>query len=156
MPYSVCSHPISRPKKLICSTSTFDKETMRNHAMSRSALNEGHGTQLALNDGTQLALNGAYRSFIGGRGDCRQRPAFMWLFRPCEAKLSGIFLLLHIDEKTGRGIPVNSSKYGDGTFDFYDNDITVIIPFRFINEVGNKVGNKTDTKMTPNRKKILS
>ena len=51
---------------------------------------------------------------------------------------------------------MNSSKYGDGTFDFYDNDITVIIPFRFINEVGNKVGNKTDVKMTPNRKKILS
>lgn len=39
---------------------------------------------------------------------------------------------------------MNSSKYGDGTFDFYDNDITVIIPFRFINEVGNKVGNKTE------------
>ena len=50
---------------------------MRNHAMSRFALNEGHGTQLALNDGTQLALNGAYRSFIGGRGDFRQG----WHFR---------------------------------------------------------------------------
>lgn len=34
----------------------FDKEAIRNHAMSRFALNEGHGTQLALNNGTQLAL----------------------------------------------------------------------------------------------------
>ena len=37
-----------------------------------------------------------------------------------------------------------SSKYGEGTFDFYGNDITITISFRFINEVGNKVGNKTE------------
>lgn len=45
---------------------------------------------------------------------------------------------LHISEKTGRGIPVISSEYGEGAFDFSDNDITVTIPFNFINEVGNK------------------
>ena len=36
-----------------------------------------------------------------------------------------------------------SSKYGEGAFDFSDNDITVTAPFNLINEVGNKVGNKT-------------
>lgn len=57
-----------------------------------------------------------------------------------------------------------SSEYGEGTVDFSDNDITVTIPFNFINgvgdkvgnnvgnkvgiKVGNKVGNKTDVKMT--------
>ena len=51
---------------------------------------------------------------------------------------------LHISEKTGRGIPVISSEYGEGAFDFSDNDITVTIPFNFINEVGNQVGNKTE------------
>ncbi len=62
---------------------------------------------------------------------------------PVNEKLSEIFLQLHISEKTGRGIPVISSEYGEGAFDFSDNDITVTIPFNFINEVGNKVGNKS-------------
>ncbi|MDD7181281.1 MAG: MarR family transcriptional regulator [Candidatus Enterosoma sp.] len=53
---------------------------------------------------------------------------------------------LHISEKTGRGIPVISSEYGEGAFDFSDNDITVTIPFNFINEMGNKVGNKVGNK----------
>ncbi len=39
------------------------------------------------------------------------------------------------------------SEYGEGTFDFYDNDITVTVPFNFIHEVGNKVGNKTGNKV---------
>lgn len=63
---------------------------------------------------------------------------------PVNEKLSEIFLQLHISEKTGRGIPVISSEYGEGAFDFSDNDITVTIPFNFINEVGDKVGNKTE------------
>ena len=62
---------------------------------------------------------------------------------PVNEKLSEIFLQLHISEKTGRGIPVISSEYGEGAFDFSDNDITVTIPFSFINEVGDKVGDKT-------------
>lgn len=63
---------------------------------------------------------------------------------PVNEKLSEIFLQLHISEKKGRGIPVISSEYGEGAFDFSDNDIIVTIPFNFINEVGNKVGNKTE------------
>lgn len=35
------------------------------------------------------------------------------------------------------------SEYGEGAFDFSDNDITVTIPFNFINEVGDKVGDKS-------------
>lgn len=66
---------------------------------------------------------------------------------PVNEKLSEIFLQLHISEKTGRGIPVISSEYGEGAFDFSDNDITVTIPFNFINEVGDKVGNKVDNKV---------
>ena len=65
---------------------------------------------------------------------------------PVNEKLSEIFLQLHISEKTGRGIPVISSEYGEGAFDFSDNDITVTIPFNFINEVGNKVGDKVGNK----------
>lgn len=65
---------------------------------------------------------------------------------PVNEKLSEIFLQLHISEKTGRGIPVISSEYGEGAFDFSDNDITVTIPFNFINEVGDKVGNKVGDK----------
>lgn len=62
---------------------------------------------------------------------------------PVNEKLSEIFLQLHISEKTGRGILVISSEYGEGAFDFSDNDITVTIPFNFINEVGDKVGDKS-------------
>lgn len=65
---------------------------------------------------------------------------------PVNEKLSEIFLQLHISEKTGRGIPVISSEYGEGAFDFSDSDITVTIPFNFINEVGDKVGNKVGNK----------
>lgn len=62
---------------------------------------------------------------------------------PVNEKLSEILLQLHISEKTGRGIPIISSEYGEGAFDFSDNDITVTIPFNFINEVGDKVGDKS-------------
>ena len=62
---------------------------------------------------------------------------------PVNEKLSKIFLQLHISEKMGRGIPIISSEYGEGAFDFSDNDITVTIPFNFINEVGDKVGDKS-------------
>lgn len=92
---------------------------------------------MALNDGT-------HQSFIRGMGDSRQG----WLFRghsvPVNAKLSEIFLQLHINEKTGRGIPVVSSECGEGAFDFPNNDIIVTTPFNFIHEVGNKVSNKTE------------
>ena len=100
---------------------------------------------MALNWHSIMALNdGTHQSFIGGMGDSRQG----WLFRghsvPVNAMLSEIFLQPHIDEKTERGIPVISFEYGEGAFDFSDNDITVAAPFNFINGVGNKVGNKTE------------
>ena len=66
---------------------------------------------------------------------------------PVNEKLSEIFLQLHISEKTGRGIPVISSEYGEGAFDFSDNDITVTIPFNFINEVGDKSLNDSQTRV---------
>lgn len=66
---------------------------------------------------------------------------------PVNEKLSEIFLQLHISEKTGRGIPVISSEYGEGAFDFSDNDVTVTIPFNFINEVGDKAGDKVGDKV---------
>ena len=65
---------------------------------------------------------------------------------PVNEKLSEIFLQLHISEKTGRGIPVISSEYGEGAFDFSDNDVTATIPFNFINEAGDKVGDKVGDK----------
>ena len=37
----------------------------------------------------------------------------------------------------------NKSLDGEGAFDFSDNDIALTIPFNFINEVGDKVGDKT-------------
>lgn len=98
---------------------------------------------MALNDGT-------HQSFIGGMGDSRQG----WLFRghsvPANAKLSEIFLQLHISEKTGRRIPVISSECDEGAFDFSNNDITVTIPFNFINEVGDKVGDNVGNKTEEN------
>ena len=39
---------------------------------------------------------------------------------------------------------------------FNENSIVVTIPFNWINVVGNKVGNKSDSRMTPNRSKIIS
>ncbi len=79
----------------------------------------------------------------------RQKSAFGHSV-PVNAKLSEIFLQLHISEKTGRGIPVISFEYGEGAFDFSDNDITVTIPFNFINEVGDKVGDKVGNKTEEN------
>lgn len=79
---------------------------------------------------------------------------------PVNEKLSEIFLQLHISEKSGRGVPKIVETYGQQAIAFHENSIVVTIPFHWINVVGNKVGykvdNKTDTKMTSNRKKILS
>lgn len=61
---------------------------------------------------------------------------------PVNPKLSEIFLQLHISEKTGRGIPLILKKYGKSIFDFSNNDLLITIPFNFINQVGDKVGDK--------------
>ena len=49
------------------------------------------------------------------------------------ARLSEILLQPHIDEKTGRGIPVISPEYGEGAFDFWTT--TLQSPTRSISSV---------------------
>lgn len=65
---------------------------------------------------------------------------------PVNKKLSEIFLQLHISEKTGRGVPKITEKYGKNAFEFRENAIVVKIPFNWINVMGNKLGNKVGDK----------
>ena len=65
---------------------------------------------------------------------------------PVNKKLSEIFLQLHISEKTGRGVPKITEKYGKEAFEFRENAIVVKIPFNWINVMGDKVGNKVGDK----------
>ena len=65
---------------------------------------------------------------------------------PVNKKLSEIFLQLHISEKTGRGVPKITGKYGKEAFEFRENSIVVKIPFNWINVMGNKMGNKKGNK----------
>lgn len=48
---------------------------------------------------------------------------------PVNAKLSEIFLQLHISEKSGRGVPKIIETYGKEVFEFRENSIVVNIPF---------------------------
>lgn len=57
---------------------------------------------------------------------------------PVNKKLSEIFLQLHISEKTGRGVPKITEKYGRNAYDFRENSIVVTIPFKWINEHENQ------------------
>ena len=52
---------------------------------------------------------------------------------PVNPKLSEIFMQLHISEKTGRGVPTITQKYGREAFEFRENSIVVTIPFNWIN-----------------------
>ena len=61
---------------------------------------------------------------------------------PVNKKLSEIFLQLHISEKTGRGVPKITEKYGKEAFEFRENSIIVKIPFNWINTMYDKEGNK--------------
>ena len=72
---------------------------------------------------------------------------------PVNEKLSEIFLQLRISEKTGRGVPVNTSKYSEKAYAFEDDGILVTIPFNFIHEVGDKVGDK---KLNASQIKVLA
>lgn len=72
---------------------------------------------------------------------------------PVNAKLSDIFLQLHISEKSGRGVLKIIETYGKECIEFRKNSIVVKIPFNWINVVGNKVGNKNE--LTNNRTIIL-
>lgn len=80
---------------------------------------------------------------------------------PVNKKLSEIFLQLHISEKTGRGVPKITEKYGKDAFEFNENSIVVRIPFNWINVMGDKVGNKAGNKassgysLNETQKKIL-
>ena len=65
---------------------------------------------------------------------------------PVNKKLSEIFLQLHISEKTGRGVPKITEKYGKDAFEFNENSIVVRIPFNWINIMGDKAGNKLGDK----------
>lgn len=47
---------------------------------------------------------------------------------PVNQKLSDMFLQLHISERTGRGVPKITEKYGKGTYEFRENSIMVSIP----------------------------
>ncbi len=52
---------------------------------------------------------------------------------PVNHKLSEIMLQLHISEKTGRGVPKITQRYGKEAFEFRENSIVVTIPFNWIN-----------------------
>ncbi|MCD7725377.1 MAG: putative DNA binding domain-containing protein [Clostridiales bacterium] len=67
---------------------------------------------------------------------------------PVNKKLSEIFLQLHISEKTGRGVPRITQRYGRGAYEFRENSIVVTIPFNWINVMGDKVSNKTSNKVS--------
>ena len=71
---------------------------------------------------------------------------------PVNKKLSEIFLQLHISEKTGRGVPKITEKYGKNAFEFRENSIVVKIPFNWINVMGNKLGNKVGNKSATEQK----
>ena len=67
---------------------------------------------------------------------------------PVNRKLSEIFLQLHISEKTGRGVPQITERYGKGAFEFRENAIVVTIPFHWINVMGDKAGDKMGDKVS--------
>lgn len=77
---------------------------------------------------------------------------------PVNKKLSEIFLQLHISEKTGRGVPKITSTYGKDVYKFHENSIVVTIPFNWINEVGDKPGDKVGdiSKLNDTQIKVLS
>lgn len=77
---------------------------------------------------------------------------------PVNKKLSEIFLQLHISEKTGRGVPKITGTYGKDVYEFHENSIVVKIPFNWINEVGDKSGDKLGdiSKLNGTQTKVLS
>ena len=55
--------------------------------------------------------------------------------------------LMKLAEKTGRGVPKITEKYGKDAFEFRENAIVVKIPFNWINVMGNKLGDKMGNKV---------
>ena len=66
---------------------------------------------------------------------------------PVNKKLSEILLQLHISEKTGRGVPKITQRYGKEAYEFRENSIVVTIPFNWINVMGDKLGDKSNDKV---------
>ena len=66
---------------------------------------------------------------------------------PVNKKLSEILLQLHISEKTGRGVPKITRRYGKKAYEFRKNSIVVTIPFNWINVMGDKAGDKRNYKV---------
>ena len=75
---------------------------------------------------------------------------------PVNRKLSEIFLQLHISEKTGRGVPKITERYGKRAFEFRENAIVVTIPFHWINVMGDKAGDKLGDKTSVGAKDVSS
>ncbi|NLC92646.1 MAG: winged helix-turn-helix transcriptional regulator, partial [Treponema sp.] len=85
---------------------------------------------------------------------------------PVNRKLSEIFLQLHISEKTGRGVPKITGRYGKKAFTFNENSIVVKIPFNWINVMADKNKkmpiedkkkyNKISTTMNQTQQKVLN
>ena len=78
---------------------------------------------------------------------------FLGESKPVNQGLADILLKLHISEQSGRGVPKIIKSYGRDAYEFRENSIVIKIPFNWINEVGNKVGNKP---LNITRQKILS
>lgn len=77
---------------------------------------------------------------------------------PVNQKLSDIFLQLHISERSGRGVPKITEKYGKDVFDLRENSIAVTLPFAFAEEnVVDKVAYKPvdKTGMNNTQAKVL-
>ena len=78
---------------------------------------------------------------------------------PVNQKLSDLFLQLHISERSGRGVPIITEKYGQTAFEFRENSIVVTLPFNFINDkVADKVVDKVVDKnhdLNVTQRKIL-
>lgn len=82
---------------------------------------------------------------------------------PVNQELSDVFLQLHISERSGRGVPKITKKYGKDAYDFRENSIVVTIPFNMIDHnVGDKVGDNVrdkegneNVKLNPTRTLII-
>lgn len=59
---------------------------------------------------------------------------------PVNRKLAEIMLQLHISEKTGRGVPTITRRYGREAYAFKENAIVVTIPFNWINVMQGRSG----------------
>ena len=78
---------------------------------------------------------------------------------PVNKSLARIVNQLHISETSGRGVPKITSFYGRDAIKIRDNNILVVIPLNWINNVGDKVvdnvGDNLIGKLNKTQKKIV-